>query len=182
MSLLNLGKYIACKNYVTDVQPSNGRRHMATHYDFCDGQWRASRGSLKCRFHCVMFSNYISYQMKQLIFNHCLFFWIWFFRCNNIMNSGGLTWSTSSTFYYCRHCSALVSKPLLWEPSNQIWRQTVWRSIDGRVNRSGCFTEFAQILPMRADPTCHSVKCSIPVQSIPYLHAGLFSASSQVCN
>jgi len=78
-SLFNLDRYIACKDYVTDVQPSDCRRHMAAQCDFRDGQWRANRGSLKCRFDCVRFSNYISYQTKQLIFNHCLFFEFDFF-------------------------------------------------------------------------------------------------------
>jgi len=70
LSLLNLDRYRACTDYFTYVQPSDGRRYMAAHYDVRDGQWRASRGSLKCRFDCVMFSNYIriSYQMKTVNF------------------------------------------------------------------------------------------------------------------
>jgi len=75
LSLLNLDRCIDCTDYVTRVQLSDGRRHMAAHYDVRDGQWRTSECSLKCRFDCVMFSNYtrISYQIKHLMFNHSIF-------------------------------------------------------------------------------------------------------------
>lgn len=38
LSLLNLDRYIDCTDYVAYVQLSNGRRHMAAHYDVRDGR------------------------------------------------------------------------------------------------------------------------------------------------